>query len=395
VSGGGAGDGAGDWRHLFARALAAAPGRLHFAAHSHHLWPDASYVGQLAAWQDAARLADQKWERVMEEVWPAAQAHVARELRLPDPASVAFAGNTHDWIVRLASVIEARPIRILATDGEFHSFARQAARWAESGAAVVETVPAGPDSAVRLAERAQYFAPHLILVSQVMFGNGAVVGDLAALADIAGPDGPLVVIDGYHGFMALETDWSRFADRLFYIAGGYKYAMAGEGVALIHAPPGLAARPAVTGWYAAFDDLAAAPGTVGYAADARRLLGATFDPSGLYRFVAVRDMLAGEGLDTARIAAHAAALRDRFLAGIGDSALATARLLNPQVAGQPQARFLALRSPHAARWQAELLAGDVVTDVRGDVLRIGFGLYQTVRDVDALLDEVARLSATG
>ena len=88
MSGGGAGDGAGDWRHLFARALAAAPGRLHFAAHSHHLWPDASYVGQLAAWQDAARLADQKWERVMEEVWPAAQAHVARELRLPDPASV-------------------------------------------------------------------------------------------------------------------------------------------------------------------------------------------------------------------------------------------------------------------------------------------------------------------
>ena len=37
---------AGDYRHLFQRSIAAAPDRLHFAAHSHHLWPDASYVGQ-------------------------------------------------------------------------------------------------------------------------------------------------------------------------------------------------------------------------------------------------------------------------------------------------------------------------------------------------------------
>ena len=42
------------YKHLFARSIAAAPERVHFAAHSHHLWPDASYVGQLAAWQDAA-----------------------------------------------------------------------------------------------------------------------------------------------------------------------------------------------------------------------------------------------------------------------------------------------------------------------------------------------------
>jgi hypothetical protein len=35
------------WKHLFSRALTAAPGWLHFAAHSHHLWPDASFAGQL------------------------------------------------------------------------------------------------------------------------------------------------------------------------------------------------------------------------------------------------------------------------------------------------------------------------------------------------------------
>jgi hypothetical protein len=31
----------------------------------------------------------------------------------------------------------------------------------------------------------------------------------------------LVVIDGYHGFLALPTDLSKIEDRVFYLAGGY------------------------------------------------------------------------------------------------------------------------------------------------------------------------------
>ena len=45
-------------KHLFSKSLGAAPGRLHLAAHSHHLWPDASFSGQVECWDDAARLAD-------------------------------------------------------------------------------------------------------------------------------------------------------------------------------------------------------------------------------------------------------------------------------------------------------------------------------------------------
>lgn len=62
------------YRHLFQRAIAAAPDRLHLAAHSHHLWPDASFIGHQAAWDDAVRLADRKWDRVMDEIWPGAVA---------------------------------------------------------------------------------------------------------------------------------------------------------------------------------------------------------------------------------------------------------------------------------------------------------------------------------
>jgi kynureninase len=60
-------------------------------------------------------------------------------------------------------------------------------------------------------------------------------------------------------------------------------------------------------------------------------------------------------------------------------------LLNPLESGA-HARFLAFRSPNAQRWYDELKARNCITDVRGDVLRIGFAIYQ-----DA--DDVARLAA--
>ena len=367
------------WKHLFSRSLADNP--MHFAAHSHHLWPDASFDGHIEAWTDAARLADLKWDRIMGEVWPEAQRHIAAELNLPDPSSIAFSANTHDFLIRIASAIERRPLRILTTDGEFHSFRRQAARWEEAGEAVVERLPIGAGLSTRLAERSADF--DLIWVSHVMFGTGAVVEGLAALAAVARPGGPWVVVDGYHSFMAVETDLSAVADRIFYLSGGYKYAMAGEGIGFVHAPPGFAMRPVVTGWFAEFDDRDQPQGKIGYAADASRLLGATFDATGLYRFNAVRRMLDAEGLTTATISAHVAGLQHRAVEALARTTLGGMKLVNP-LDGGSHARFLAYRGDEASVIHAALLRHSVVTDLRGDIIRIGFGLYHDNSDVDTL-----------
>jgi selenocysteine lyase/cysteine desulfurase len=368
------------FKHLFSRSLDTAPSRLHFAAHSHHLWPDASFAGQVEAWEDAANLADLKWGKVMGPVWAEAQGHVARELKLPDPATIAFAPNTHDFLLRLVSAIPQRPVRVLSTDGEFHSFRRQMTRWVEGGEVVLEAVPV-----TQLMAAAQKGGHDLIFASHVLFNSGAILPEIDALAVLSRPEGPWVVIDGYHGFMALETDLSAVADRIFYLSGGYKYAMAGEGVCFLHAPPGFAPRPTVTGWYAAFDNLALPPGEVGYAPDGRRFLGSTFDPSGLYRFNAVQRMLAEEGLTTARITEHVAALQAQFIAA---NPLPSLTLLNP-LDDSPHARFLAYQGPRAPSIHAALEACNVVSDVRGDVLRIGFGLYQDSEDVEQLLGILA------
>ena len=385
------------FKPLFSRSLGADPERLHFAAHSHHLWPDASFDGQVEAWADAARLADRKWDKVMEEVWPDAQGHVARELGTAMPDAVVFASNTHDFLVRLVTAAPRRepgPLKVLTTDGEFHSARRQLARWEEEGWVAVERIPAEPFASFsdRFLARARAAEHDFILVSQLLFGSGRIFGPVGELAALGRPGGPWVVIDGYHAFMAIDRPFGEAAAATaFYLGGGYKYAMAGEGCAFLHAPAGFGERPPVTGWFAEFEDLTLPPGSVGYARDASRYMGATFDPSALYRFNAVQRMLRENSLATGRISAHAAALQAQFLEGIGGTALGAAELLNP-LDGGPHARFFAFRSTDAQRWYAALFERNCITDVRGDVLRIGFGIYQDETDVERLCGLVRQIN---
>ena len=376
------------FKPLFTKSLGAAPDRLHFAAHSHHLWPDASFDGQVECWEDAARLADTKWDKVMDEVWPEAQGHVAAELGSGMQEAVVFASNTHDFLIRLAAACPRRAggvLRVLMSDGEFHSARRQMARWEESGDIVLTKVGAEPfdDFSKRFLDVAKAGDYDLILVSQVLFNSGRLFGLVTELAALARPEGPWVAIDGYHAFMAIESPIGRAnASSVFYLGGGYKYAMAGEGMGFMHCPPGFGERPPITGWFAEFGELTAPPGSsVGYTRDAMRFMGATFDPSALYRFNALQRMLKENGISTGRVAARVASLQAHMLNALAGTVLGEAELLNP-LDGGPHARFLALRDARAQRWCAELMARNCITDVRGDVLRVGFGLYHDEEDVE-------------
>jgi kynureninase len=123
-----------DLSAAFARFRNADPERLHFAAHSHHLWPDVARNAHIKAWDDAARLTDDKWDNVLNTVWPEVSAAIARHLRLADATTLVPAPNTHEFVNRLLSCgpTEGAP-RVLTTDGEFHSFRRQSERLAEDG----------------------------------------------------------------------------------------------------------------------------------------------------------------------------------------------------------------------------------------------------------------------
>ena len=379
------------FRHFFQSN----PGLLHFAAHSHHPWPDATRAAHERYWTDAATLVDRKWERILGEVVPKAQAHVARLMHLSDPRQVAFANNTHEFVNRLYSCFEAAaPIRVLATAHEFHSFRRQTRRLVEAGRVALEEIPAEPWAtfAERFEAAARSGPRDLVWLSHVFFDSGFVVPDLPRIV-AAAPREAMVVVDGYHAFCAIPVDLSAVHRRAFYLGGGYKYAMSGEGACFLAVPPGCSLRPVDTGWYASFATLSAGPReTVAYADDGFRFWGATFDPSGLYRFGAAMDWLAASGTTIADVHRHAKAMQKRFLDGIaraGVKALGAAALVPPVEISR--GNFLAFEVGDAAELHERIAAADIIVDRRERRLRFGFGIYHDELQVDELVRRLASL----
>jgi selenocysteine lyase/cysteine desulfurase len=385
------------YKSHFQKFIGADPKRVHFAAHSHHFWPDVSFDAHVKAWTDAATLADEKWDRFFGKLWPRAQRHVARVLRLPDPKTIAFAPNVHDLVMRVVSCITCSgacgadglpaKMRVLTTDGEFHSFSRQLARFEEEGRAEVARVATRPFETFverfRAASSAEKF--DLAYVSHVFFDSGFALRGLARVVEKI-PRDTIVIVDGYHAFCAIDVDLSALADRIFYVAGGYKYAMSGEGCCFMHAPPGIFPRPIDTGWFAGFfsvtksDAHGDAPKKVEYADDGSRFLGATFDPTPLYRFDAVMSWLERDGITAREIDERAKTLQTKFVDALGAHAASLGALVVP-IANENRGQFLVFETPRAKEIHELLAARSVMTDFRGDRLRFGFGIYHDESDI--------------
>ena len=387
------------YKEYFKTALDGLGERLHFAAHSHHLWPDVTEAAQRQAWRDGACLNDAKWGRVFDQVIPEAQGHIAGTLGLPEPGQIVFGPNVHGFLLRLLSCLPAdRPPRILSTDGEFHSFSRQAQRLVEDGLIELETIPCDPFDSLRhrLIEAVDSSRFDLVYLSQVFFDSGRVLPGLSQVVEAAAGRGALVAVDGYHGFAGVPTDLSAMADRVFYLAGGYKYAMSGEGCCFMAVPPGCELRPRDTGWYASFATLPSGDGSVAYAADGWRFAGATFDPSGLYRFNAVFRFFQEADLTVGGMHERAALLQDQFLEQIEAAKVPGISRRSCLYAGTPHGRFLTFDVGTTARAEGitqGLEAAGVRIDSRGSRVRFGFGLYHDPGDIDTLIYRVQQTLA--
>ncbi|MFI5350796.1 MAG: aminotransferase class V-fold PLP-dependent enzyme [Elusimicrobiota bacterium] len=350
----------------------------------------------MRAWDDAAARADEKWGIVLGEQIPHAQNAIAAVLRLKDPKNIAFAPNTHEFICRLLSCLPERP-RILTTDSEFHSFSRQTARLEEEGAHIeriaVEQFETFPDRFLQAAKTSSW---DIVFLSQVFFNSGHRLTEDELLAITASvKDSTIVVIDGYHAFMAAPVDLSKIGHRAFYLAGGYKYAQAGEGICFMTVTPGCSLRPKNTGWFADFAALEnGISKPVGYGDGGWRFWGSTFDPAGLYRWNAVTAWRRSLDLTVEVSDAHVRALQRAVLKRLAEKPrgpFTTESLVSTDLSRL--GHFLTFRLPHAPavskRLSAEL---GVLTDARGDRLRFGFGLYQDEADIDELFRRLDRFA---
>ena len=379
------------YQQFYQRFLTANKGKQHFACHSHHYWPDVSRDAMLEYWDDSARLVDDKWRYIFAEKVPQTQQLIADILHLPQPEQIVFAPNTHELVMRLLSCFDLRqPLKILTTDSEFHSFSRQVKRLAEYDNVQLDIIPTEPFASFeqRFSQAASQQQYQLIFCSQVFFNSGFAISDLTAFVSrLSAVSEAMIVIDGYHGFMALPTDLSAIAERVFYLAGSYKYAGGGEGCCFMAVPLGSLERPLYTGWFAEFGTLAAEKSaTVLYSEDGYRFAGATMDFSALYRLNAVLRLFKQQGISVGRIHQYVQQLQQVFLQKL--DALQHPRLNSASLLAQDlnqHGHFLTFRCgtpAEVAELAAQLKRAGIETDYRGDRLRFGFALYHNSADYD-------------
>lgn len=379
-----------------------ASGVLHFGSHSHHWWPDVTRDAQLRAWDDAAALTDRKWaQKVFAEVIPTAQGHVARQLELADPTRVVFAPNTHECVARLFSCFaENQHTNILTTDAEYHSAMWQMRRWNALPNVTVTRVPVEPFAtfADRFCAAAAAEQHDMVLFSQVFFGSGFAVHDVEGIVDAVRDPHTMVVIDGYHGFMAKPTSLARLQHRAFYLAGGYKYAQAGEGACFLTVPTTVHWHPYDIGWFSMFahlEEKLAFDAPIDFGNDASQYWGATFDPSGLYRFNAAQDLFIRENMTVANMDAYVMSLQQYFLVELARrniSWVSDTQLVSPRDLTRA-GHFLTFRMADAAEKQRALDERNVIVDNRSDILRIGFAVYHNRDSIDRLLDIMTNIPA--
>ena len=327
--------------------------RLLLTGHSHQAWPDRSLSGQVRAWEDAAELADEKWERAFER---AERVRRGFSRLLEDPAGdYTLAGNTHELVVRFLSALplKDRP-RLVTTDGEFHSIRRQLDRLAEEGFEVVK-VPSHPADVV--AERLAIAVDErtaAVLASAVLFTSGAIVPGLSGVLAACLSQGAELLVDAYHAVNVLPFPLPRLGlGGAFVVGGGYKYCQLGEGNCFLRVPPGCELRPVVTGWFAEFDALAEdrSGSPVVYGEGPHRFAGSTYDPTSHYRAAEVFDFFEEMGLTPEllrEVSQHQVGrLAERFDAiDLAPDLVDRDRALPLEAIGG----FLALRSP----WAGEL-----------------------------------------
>ena len=374
--------------------------RLLLTGHSHQAWPDVAEEGLFECFADAAEAVDRKWERA--EAMAERLREGYRRLLVDPTGEIALGPNTHDLVVKLLSTLDLRRRgRVVTTDAEFHSLRRQLARLAEEGLDVVRVRAEPVDT---LAERLGAEVDHrtgLVAVSAVLFTTARIVPHLDALATTCRRRGSELLVDVYHALGAVPFPIHELGLAGAWITGGgYKYLQLGEGNAFLRLPPEAAGvRPAITGWFAEFEDLfdAHRPVAVEYGPPATRFAGGTYDPSSHYRAARVLDFFEAHRL-------HPQFLREVSLHQVGvirsrfDALDLPADMISRDRGAEPEAigGFLALRSPAAHQLQEAMAERGVLADSRADVLRLGPAPYLSDRQLEeavATLGEVVRSRA--
>ena len=368
--------------------------RYLLTGHSHQAWPDSALNGQLEAFSDASALVDEKWDKAYEKANRVRTGYA--KIMDDESGEYTLGANTHELLVRFLSALPLtkRP-KLITTTGEFHSIRRQLDRLEESGIEVVRVNHIPEDTLTERLAKEVDNRTAAVFVSKVLFENSRIIHDLNALLTTCQRSGAELLIDAYHAVNVIPFSVKdEGLESAFIVGGGYKYCQLGEGNAFLRWPKGCTLRPVITGWFAEFSQLASASkkGSVYYGDGPERFAGSTYDPTSHYRAAAVLDFFHDENLtpETLRSISQyqLALLANKFDSLDLDPSIITR---DTETRLEEFGGFLALATNRSQDIFTKLLERKVLTDTRGNYLRIGPAPYLSdtqLEDCMVILSEV-------
>jgi len=348
---------------LFSRVLAS--DRIYLANHS---------LGRpLDVMAEDVREATSLWERKLGDAWDAwleeqreFRSRIARLIHAQRADCVVPKTSAGQGLRTVLNALPGTPC-VLSTRGEFDSIDMLLKQYASLGRIKMHWVEANAEGMFTVPEIMRHLRHgiDLVVISQVMFMSGQVVHDLHQLADACHSIGARLLVDAYHAIGVFPVDVAAMrAD--FLIGGSYKYLRGGPGACFLYLSPEMLAgglRPLDTGWFASED-------TFGFERRDPPLLRSGGDaflestPPVLTYYQARSGQQFALALSVERLREYGQRQLRQFKLYLADGGIEA-------IGGDDgHGAFLAIRHKDAGDLADELAKSNIITDARGEWLRL-------------------------
>jgi kynureninase len=363
---------------LFSRVLDAQRGRIYLANHS---------LGRpLDATEDDVREGLALWYARLGGAWDdwgaeigAHRTRLAALLGAPRSDCVVPKTSAGQGLRAVLNTYDRVP-RVVATRGEFDSLDVILREYARRGRIALDLVEPrnNGDFAAEDLIGALAHGPDLVVVSQVMFQTGQLLPELPSIVGSAHAAGARVLLDVYHSLGVFPVDVAAL-DVDFAVGGSYKYLRGGPGACFLYVAPrhldaGLATLD--IGWFAKESPFSyARPDPPRYGPGGDAWMEST--PAVLPIYQARAGQLFTQAIGVARLRERSLEMQRRLVALLAERGIA-ARGGTPD-----RGAFVVVCHPAASAWSAALLERGIVSDARGQWLRLTPDVLTTDTELEA------------
>jgi selenocysteine lyase/cysteine desulfurase len=218
----------------------------------------------------------------------------------------------------------------------------------------------------------------IVPLTHVCFKNGF-RSHVGAITQMAHRAGALVMLDDYQDCGTRPVD-VKTMDLDFYVTGTLKYLLGPPGLAFMYVRKDLISTliPTVTGWFAQSNPFAFDPQHIDLSPTARRFESGSPSVPNVYAAMPGFQMLQEIGMEN--VATHIRTLTQSLLNSALDMGI---RVKTPSDSAGP---LVVLQSSDANLLVQKLAESDIIASSRHDGLRLAFHVYNTLDDVNAVME---------